>query len=242
MHQMIVDGFTFFNELDVLDVRLHTLKDVVDRFVLVESIQTFAGKPKPLYFEENKSLFKKFPITHIVVDDMPDTENRWDREIFQRNAIERGLGELSGNDWVLISDVDEIPFPQSIVATPRVWSMTTYYYDVNHIIDVYQEGPVLGQFRDFTGAQKQRDRRYRFPATHHQCWHFSFFGGVGRVTDKIHAFSHAEYDTPEIAGKLKETVGHEVDLFGRGYAVQRVPAEGLPPYITRGKFPHWFVE
>ena len=31
------------------------------------------------------------------------------REIYQRNAIEKGLNQIHENDWVIISDVDEIP-------------------------------------------------------------------------------------------------------------------------------------
>ena len=37
---MIYDCFTFFNELDILELRLQLLYDVVDKFVLVESTKT----------------------------------------------------------------------------------------------------------------------------------------------------------------------------------------------------------
>ena len=50
----IYDGFLFFNELDLLDLRLNTLNDVVDYFVLVESSITHQGESKPFIFEENK--------------------------------------------------------------------------------------------------------------------------------------------------------------------------------------------
>ena len=42
---MIVDCFPFFNELDLLELRLNELKDVVDVFVLSEATLTFTGKP-----------------------------------------------------------------------------------------------------------------------------------------------------------------------------------------------------
>ena len=51
---MIYDCFTFFNEFDILEIRLHEMNPWVDRFVLVESAETFSGNPKPLWFEENK--------------------------------------------------------------------------------------------------------------------------------------------------------------------------------------------
>lgn len=54
---MIIDCFTFFNELDVLEIRLRELDGVVDRFVLVEATLTHQGKPKPLLYAENKERF-----------------------------------------------------------------------------------------------------------------------------------------------------------------------------------------
>ena len=54
----IYDVFTFFNEIDLLKLRLEMLSPYVDKFVIVECVETFSGKPKPLYFEESKHLFK----------------------------------------------------------------------------------------------------------------------------------------------------------------------------------------
>jgi len=70
----IYDGFLFYNELDLLEIRLNTLNDVVDYFILVESSVTHSGKPKPFIFEENKERFDKFlsKIIHIKVTDTPD--------------------------------------------------------------------------------------------------------------------------------------------------------------------------
>ena len=54
---MTYDCFSFFNELDLLEIRLNVLKDAVDKFVLVEAGETHSGKPKPLYFKENEARF-----------------------------------------------------------------------------------------------------------------------------------------------------------------------------------------
>ena len=69
----VYDCFTFFNELDLLEVRLNELDGVVDRFVLCESPYTFRGQPKPLVFQENRARFARFlpKIEHVVVDDLP---------------------------------------------------------------------------------------------------------------------------------------------------------------------------
>ena len=41
---MVYDCFQFFNELDILKIRLHVLSDVVDRFVISEATETFSGR------------------------------------------------------------------------------------------------------------------------------------------------------------------------------------------------------
>ena len=51
---MIYDCFQFFNELDILNLRLHIMSPIVDKFVISEATTTFSGLPKPLYYEENK--------------------------------------------------------------------------------------------------------------------------------------------------------------------------------------------
>ncbi|MBY0430568.1 MAG: N-acetylglucosaminyltransferase, partial [Rhodospirillales bacterium] len=107
----VFDCFSFFNEFDVLEIRLHELQGVVDRFVLVEADRTHAGQPKPLYFHENRQRFAAFldRIEHVVVRDMPEGDDPWRRERFQRDCITRGLGGAGPDDLVMVSDVDEIP-------------------------------------------------------------------------------------------------------------------------------------
>ena len=109
---MIIDGFIFFNELDLLEIRLHELNSVVDYFVLVEATKTFSNASKPLYFSENKQRFAPFlhKIKHIIIDDMPDGDNPWLREAHQRKmVIDRGFKDFASTDIGMISDADEIP-------------------------------------------------------------------------------------------------------------------------------------
>jgi beta-1,4-mannosyl-glycoprotein beta-1,4-N-acetylglucosaminyltransferase len=114
---MVYDCFPFHNELEVLEIRLHELDDVVDKFVLVESTRTFQNQTKPLYFAENKERYKKFlpKIEHIVVEKFPGFFHRfrkprpWDRSHYQKNQVARALNNCRPDDVILISDVDEIP-------------------------------------------------------------------------------------------------------------------------------------
>jgi len=74
----IYDCFNFFNELDILEIRLNTLYEYVDYFVIVESNVTHSGEEKPFYFEENKEKFSKFLdkiISYKVYDTPTDFVN-----------------------------------------------------------------------------------------------------------------------------------------------------------------------
>ena len=112
----IVDCFIFYNELDMLKYRLSILNEHVDYFILVESTHTHVGKEKQLFYNDNKELFKDFhsKIIHIIVDDFPfkfpnidiAKSEQWKNENFQRNAIVRGLNQLSLLDDDIIENVD----------------------------------------------------------------------------------------------------------------------------------------
>ena len=94
----IYDCFLFYNELEILNIRLHEMYDHVDKFVLVESEETFRGGPKPLYYQENKHLFEKFAdkIIHVIIEGHYEPQNPreywkvWEREHFQRDQIIAG--------------------------------------------------------------------------------------------------------------------------------------------------------
>jgi beta-1,4-mannosyl-glycoprotein beta-1,4-N-acetylglucosaminyltransferase len=78
----VFDVFTFFNEYDLLEMRLEMLDPYVDKFVVIECVTTFSRNPKPLYFEENKQRFEKYlhKIHHHITYNPPksyeDLQNR----------------------------------------------------------------------------------------------------------------------------------------------------------------------
>jgi beta-1,4-mannosyl-glycoprotein beta-1,4-N-acetylglucosaminyltransferase len=145
MRARLFDCFTFFDELEVLELRLAELSDVVDHFVLVESTLTFTGRPKPLFFLENKERFRPYlhKIEHVVLtdNDYPDAiTSAWDREHFSRRAMLHGLKHAAPDDFVLVSDVDEIPKPELLtkaLSSPEatrqltVFESTCYVYFFN---------------------------------------------------------------------------------------------------------------
>jgi len=135
----VYDCFTFFNELELLELRLHELDAVVDRFVLVEASLTFSYKPKPLVFAQNKERFERFlpKITHVVVSEFPEAGgNRWMAEYFQRDAIARGLQACEPDDVIIVSDIDEIVRAQAVLENKdrpgiKFFRQRQYYYYLN---------------------------------------------------------------------------------------------------------------
>jgi beta-1,4-mannosyl-glycoprotein beta-1,4-N-acetylglucosaminyltransferase len=160
---MIVDVFPFFNELDVLDIRLHELAPVVDRFVILECKETYGGDLKPLYLQSNWSRYAKFAdkITHVITDrinpplgpsllvDVPGikaadirTLGRL-REKNQREDLLPVLQSLGLNNYDVISfgDCDEIPKADAFIRFAFMGKdiarlkQHTFYYNVNTEID-----------------------------------------------------------------------------------------------------------
>ena len=70
----VIDSIIFFNELELLEMRLNILNDVVDTFVITESPFTVSGNEKPLYYLENKDRFGKFndKIVHHITEEIPN--------------------------------------------------------------------------------------------------------------------------------------------------------------------------
>ncbi len=111
---MVYDCIPFFNELDILKLRLHILDPIVDRFIIEEATVTFSGEKKELCFEKNKAMLQEFlpKITYLVVDDSPIQATTHERDKFQKNALIKGLKDATDEDVIILSDVDEIPNPK----------------------------------------------------------------------------------------------------------------------------------
>lgn len=113
---MVYDCIPFFNELDILKLRLNILNPIVDKFIIEEATVTFSGEPKELCFEKNKEMFGEFlsKIEYIVVDNSPVETTTHLRDKFQKNALVKGLKDATEEDVIILSDVDEIPNPETL--------------------------------------------------------------------------------------------------------------------------------
>lgn len=230
---LVYDCFPFFNELDLLKIRLHDLNAVVDKFVIVEATRTFQKKEKPLFFQDNKHLFKEFEhkIIHVVVDKYPNffTKFRfptpWDYDDHQKRQIDRGLKDCKPDDVIIISDLDEFPDPQKILEYKdrsgiKVFRQYQSYYFVNNVCRKihtfggkataqfndngygFWQGSVMLNFKDFENANKTRNFRDKsaeqgITIIQEGGWHFSYMGGIQKIIEKLGAWTHPEYNTPE---------------------------------------------
>lgn len=239
----IYDAFIFFNELELLEIRLIELAPVVDYFVIVESAQTFAGFPKPLYFVDHRLRFSDFAnkIIHVVVDDFPPTTDPWVREAHQRNAITRGIAKAVPDDLIMISDADEIPRREVVLQTaalgePTMLHQELYYYWLNcrmrdqtcHLTRI-----VPAKMLAASNAQAIRHARYDRVVSD-AGWHFSYLGGVERIRQKVQSFSHQEYNSEAYLNdmRLNDAINNCVDLFGRNYSYEFVPIDSTFPHAV----------
>lgn len=177
----VFDCFTFFNELDILDIRLAELDPLVDYFVIVEATRTFTGKPKPLHYADNRQRYERYAhkIIHVIVDDLPlDAPSHWVRESHQRNAIMRGLIQARPDDRVIISDCDEIPKPVALGQALRYRGLSrrivafwcdNYFYRLNLRNDAHDHrlGPCLLTMQALSSPQAIREIPFRFSKRHY---------------------------------------------------------------------------
>ena len=88
----IIDCSLFYNEFDLLSLRLKLLYEHVDEFVLVESTHTFQGNQKPLYLKDAWDQFSPYhnKMRYVLHNDVP-SDSAWENDWAQRNAIMNGL-------------------------------------------------------------------------------------------------------------------------------------------------------
>jgi beta-1,4-mannosyl-glycoprotein beta-1,4-N-acetylglucosaminyltransferase len=230
----IIDCFTFYNELDMLKFRLEELYDTVDFFVIVEATQTFSGNVKTLNYENNKHLFAKYEtkIIYVIVDDMPGGGDAWPREKCQRCAIDRGLShlDLNDDDIITVTDLDEI-FSKHVLQNLKniglqnnVYkpSFDMYYYNLECKARLKWYHPKVLNYWTYKNICNRNCEQIRhwghgidIPGT--SGWHFSYFGDVEFIKNKIQNFSHQEFNNNTYlnSDKIVEQIKKCDDLFFR---------------------------
>jgi len=245
----VYDCFTFFNELDLLEVRLNELDSIVDYFVIVEGTRTFQNNPKPMYYLDNIDRFAKFThkIIRVEVSEDQYGANPWDNENKSWNSISKGLHQANDGDIIMISALDEIPRNQSVLQAiqgnsfPVCINTKFFYFHLNTMYanDVWGnwtedwKGPYVTTYNLLNkgGIHGFVAERAGIPAIG-DGWHYSFLGDAKNAVNKVHSYSHSECNhfTEEFYDQqikdLKDVFGRsDVKFFGF------YPMENLPQYI-----------
>lgn len=227
---MLIDTFLFNGEWDMLALRLRTLDEIVGRFVLVESGETFSGMPKPWAFDNPPDEFKPWlsRIRYVrVSDSVGSTASAWrghERPVLaaamldhQRDCVMRGLDDAADDDVVLLADLDEIP-------DPRVYG---------HVLELLKEHPLVNMglrmygfwlnafVRNWGSCVWAQARTLRKSAkglgeifSRHRAsgalpcvrggWHFTWMGPLPRIEAKLGAMMERKWDTPAFRVRLRE--------------------------------------
>jgi beta-1,4-mannosyl-glycoprotein beta-1,4-N-acetylglucosaminyltransferase len=240
------DCFMFHSELDMAELRFNILHEVVDRFVVVESSETHSGKRKNYDFDIERFDQFKDKIIYVQCGGLSHfSENSWHREAYHRSCIKRGLLYAEPDDWILVSDVDEIVSPErikQILDFPGIirkvkFELDMYYYNFNCKVD---QGWATGGARYGLGLDPNEIRRCAWNRDDVRFFdagfHASYFMSPEQVIEKHKAFMHANDvgvgDMPRTVEYVQDKMQRGVDLYGRDIKIDRVPlSDKLPSYV-----------
>lgn len=109
---MLIDTFPYFNERELLELRIRLLYDHVDKFIICEGDRNHKGDPKPYVCKDTiRELGLPEDKIQIVEVKLPSAEEDPDpmtRDRLQRNAAAEFIRE---GDVAIVSDCDEIIDP-----------------------------------------------------------------------------------------------------------------------------------
>ena len=253
----IFDCFMYFDEEILLDLRMNILDKYVDYFVIVESTFTHKGEERKLHF--NYKRFEKFEnkIIYLVYDERPkdikeilkndiepDISNKFIinallRENGQRNFIMNGLKDANDDDYVLISDVDEIPNLEEIDFSRinqkiLLFRQDMFYYKFNLNLPNFSWTGTKGcKKRNLISPQWLRnikDRKYNFfrfdtffsktkymniKIINNGGWHFTNLKNAKEIEYKLKSYlHHREFDVNPISSEeIKRIMNDKIAIY-----------------------------
>lgn len=227
----IYNCFPFFNELDILELKLAQEYHLVDYFVISESTKDFMGRSKPLFFAENTNRYAAYldKIMHIVVDDMPGGDDPFEREYYQRHSLTRISSQAADKDIFIISDADEIlrkeaidsirdlngiaifdmpmfQFYMNLRQAPGGW--TACYAASNKFLKKISH---ISKFRwDRSSMASVLGQDGTLSNIADSGWHFTHLGGINSLKMKFQSYSHANDPWPKLMGQGDNLYNHIV--------------------------------
>jgi len=260
---MLIDAFTYFNEKELVELRLKYLNSIVDYFVVIESNITFTGKEKKWNFPNVlKNSLKEFSHKiqyhqlNIKLDEIKNEESWiidnekgddfWRIENFQRNYIKTACKKFSKDDILIISDLDEIPSTKKLnfilssdfaKIAPVALEQHLFHLDCNYLRLESWRGSIVTTMQSCNEFSPQKFRRLRNRISHFTDggWSFSSFGGYERVKEKIESYAHSEHNNDKF--KSPEHIANcqktGADLFHRKVKSKKVERSFFPESLLK---------
>lgn len=112
----VIDCFPYFNEKELLELRINLLYDKVDKFIICDANRTHKGISKPFTckntLQELGLLSDKIQVVEVNLPSYEEESNAWVRERAQRNVAAEFI--QNDDDVCIVSDCDEIINPNYI--------------------------------------------------------------------------------------------------------------------------------
>jgi beta-1,4-mannosyl-glycoprotein beta-1,4-N-acetylglucosaminyltransferase len=236
---VVYDAFMFFNEFELLSVRLAEHDPFVDWFILVQADRTHSGLKKDLLFSKSDPRFSKYAHKIIVVNVSLEAnpKSAWDNESFQRQAVFTAA-PFQSDDVVFLSDVDEMisrdHWPYLLKRMEKelvigVWLQMFYYFVNLELKDHPWAMAKMIKAKVFLENLVSGNELRCAPAaviTPFPCgWHFSYLMSVEQIIEKIKAYGHQENNTQKFTNpeKIRRAIQSGEDIFDRGLKFQVIP-------------------
>jgi FkbM family methyltransferase len=231
----IYDCVNFFNEVEILHLRLDYLYDVVDKFVIVESLDSHSKRyrKKEYIFIKNKHIYEPYmdKIIYLQIDNLPydgDKGNKWLNENYQKNYCKKGIKKANSNDWIMYSDLDEIPSKDGIEFMKKntlnisvkivTFSQKLFYYYVNVLQKQIWGGTVAIRKTNFINMMNLRKLRTskKYSIIENGGWHYTYQGGVDMIYQKMMSYAESIQNNKYIdKNNIYKSLESNSDLLGR---------------------------
>ena len=236
MAERIIDCITFYDGLDILEIRLNCLAPYVDKFVICESPFDMLGKRKPLVFDENRQRFKDFNITSLIVADHDKhMDGWWTPYYYQLDYIMYGLVKVPDDAIILLSDFDEIPDLTDYKGEEGVFNQKLYYYYLNVFTGITNWKGTRALRKDHIATLSGHRRRRSKVNVIGTGWHFSYISSVEDIIKKIGAFCHRELNNDAVKNNIAENKKNLVDPYNRTPNKFKIEMPSGPKWLLENK-------
>lgn len=239
---MVIDVISYNNERDLFNIRYEILKDIVDEFIVVQSVTTFSGLPReivPIDLPKVRNVIvdEQYPpelIEQARASKYTNGEERWIREWLQKEILQEAMKHLDDDDIVYIGDCDEIWEHREPNGIEKL-KLKVYTYYLNMRSDEQFWGTIRCRYKDIKDQclnDVRNDTSYR--TVDYQGWHFTNMGGYDAVEQKIKdQYNEQAFNDHAIGTLLPENFGKK-DFIGRDFKLEIDKSE-LPTYLLTNK-------